>query len=111
MSAKTVLLLIVTAIGGMVVGAAAAMRFTGAFFSNATDSRFIADATIYLTALESMSDGNAGTARQVLRQQLDAAVLGLQSDLNRLSPAQREQYSDIQKRAARFSAASDQPKP
>lgn len=108
---KTVLVVIVTAVAGLVIGAAAAMSFAGAFISTAADSRFIADATIYLTTLEKVSDGDNDGATRVLRQQLNAAMLGLQSDLNRLSVAQRNQYLSIQKRAIRFGLGSEQAKP
>lgn len=100
---KLVLLLIVTAVGSMVVGAAAATAFTSAFLSDATDSRFIADATLYLTTLEKFDEGNTAAARAGLEQQLKMALLGLQADSSRLSATQRKQYLEIQQKAARFS--------
>jgi hypothetical protein len=109
---KLILLLTVTALGSLGVGAAAATRFTGAFLSTATDSRFIVDANIYLTALEQLGDGDAAAASHVLRQQLDVAILGLNADSGRLSGEQRNQYAEIQKRAVQLHvAAANQGKP
>lgn len=99
---KIILLLVLTAICSLALGAAAATRFTGAFLSTATDSRFIADANIYLTALEKLGAGDPAAASQVLRQQLNAAMLGLNSDFNSLSIAQQKQYSEIRKRRAQL---------
>jgi hypothetical protein len=104
--AKFVLILIVTAVGSMVVGAAAAAAFVGAFMSDATDSRFIADATLYLTALEKIGDGDTVAVSTALKEQLKMAILGLQADSDRLSVTQRKQYLAIQQKAARFQVNS-----
>jgi hypothetical protein len=109
---KVFVLLAVTAIGCLLIGAIAATRFSGAFFSTATDSRFIADANIYLTTLEKLGDGDAAAASRVLRQQLEAAMFSLNADLARLSGAQRNQYVELQKRATQLHVATpDQGKP
>jgi hypothetical protein len=99
---KLVLLLIVTAAISMVIGAAGATAFTGAFLSDATDSRFIADATLYLTTLEKMRAGDSMGADAAMKQQLTLAIRGLRADSVRLSPGQRKKYVAIQNKAAQL---------
>jgi hypothetical protein len=101
--AQKLVIAIASAVVGLILGAASAMTFEGEFMSDAADSRLIADATIYLTAMERLREGDSSAANSVLKQQLDAALLGLRTDTNRLSARQKEQYARIQERVSKIS--------
>jgi len=106
--------ILIAAIGGVVgflLGATGATFFLALFIRDATDTRMIADASIYLTTLERLRVGDTGGANEVLKEELKSALLGLRVDQHRLSAHQRWQYAQIQERAKQFNLGVGPTKP
>jgi RNA 3'-terminal phosphate cyclase len=95
---KLIAVILLTLLSGFVVGAAVAGTFSIMFMSSANVSRNMADAFVYLMALEKLQSGDTVRTQKILHEQLQAAVFGLQVQSDRLSPSETEKLHRIQAR-------------
>lgn len=95
---NTLTVAMVAAIVGAILGAGISGYFFAQFQSDATYSRFIADATIQLASLEKIQAGDTQGAVSILDTSLNGNIAALDLSDTRIPDSKREQIRQLLRR-------------